>query len=104
MTTYTAKEYAEQLAGSLRTAEVEDVGDYLEDILDYKYTRNSRGDLVSVTLLVAHGGPNAWITFGYGGETYVECSWWSGIERVYVGETELAERVLDYFEESLLVS
>lgn len=102
MSAQSAKEYAQDIAEGLRTLDV-DVWEYLEGILDYQYTRNSQGDLVSVRLLVAFGGPTAWVTFD-GDGALVECHWWSDVERVYVSGVPMSEIVLEYFEEAMLVS
>lgn len=102
MSAQSAKEYAQDIAEGLRTLDV-DVWDYLEGILDYQYTRNSQGDLVSVRLLVSYGGPTTWVTLD-GSGALVECSWWSDVERVYVPSVPMSEIVLDYFGDAVLVS
>jgi hypothetical protein len=58
---------------------------------------------VSVSLLVAFGGPNAWVEFdGRGCE--VQVSWYSDVQRVYVPCLDLSAGVLEYFEETALVA
>ena len=102
MSNESAMEYAQDLAESLRGPAPDDLGEYLEgQVLDYQYTRSASGDLVSVRLLVAFGGPNAWITFD-GEGALVEASWWSEVQRVYVSEVPMSGAVVDYFAECVL--
>ena len=103
MSNDSAMEYAQGLADTLRTETVEDVGEYLDSVLDYQYTRDARGELVSVRLLVSFGGPNAWITFD-GDGALVEASWYSEVQRVYVEGLELSGLVVDYFQDAVLVA
>lgn len=102
MSNESAREYAEGIAESLRNESVDDVGEYLESILDYQYTRDSRGELVSVRLLVAFGGPNAWVTFD-GSGALIEVNWYSEVQRLYVERVELSALVMDYFVDAGLV-
>ena len=107
MSNDSAMEYAQGLADSLREyvipEDADGIGEYLESVLDYQYTRDSQGELVSVRLLVSFGGPNAWITFD-GDGALVEASWYSDAQRVYVPSVELSGLVLDYFQEAVLVA
>lgn len=94
MSTNTAREYAEQIAASI-AADVEaghpfgisegygDVPegepltalDYLTDgLLDAEVTRSLSGDYRGARLMIAAGGPNAWIDTRRGA---LEVSWWS---------------------------
>jgi hypothetical protein len=93
-----AREQADAVADSLR--ESVDVFDYLEGLLDYQYTRNAAGQLVSVRLLVAFGGPTVWVVVD-GSGAVVEASWWSDVVRVDVPESELTAGLFDYFRELL---
>ena len=103
MSNDSAMEYAQGLADNLRDGDTPDVWEYLESVLDYQYTRDSRGDLVSVRVLVSFGGPNAWIVFD-GDGALVEASWYSDVQRVYVSDVELSGLVLDYFRDAVLVA
>jgi hypothetical protein len=105
MSADSAMEYAQGLADTLRSENedtIPDVGEYLEGILDYQYTRNAQGDLVSVRLLVAFGGPNAWVTYD-GSGALVEASWYSEWQRVYVDDVPLSAMIVEYFDEAVLV-
>ena len=106
MSESSAREYAEDLAHTLREESsdtIPDVGEYLEGILDYQYTRDARGELVSVRLLVAYGGPTAWVTFD-GSGALVEAHWYSDTQRVYVNDVPLSSLIVEYFEEAVLVA
>lgn len=106
MSNDSAMQYAQDIADTLRNETedtVPDVGEYLESILDYQYTRNAQGDLVSVRLLVAYGGPNAWVTFD-GSGALVEAAWYSDTQRVYVDSVPMSAMILDYFDEAVLVA
>lgn len=103
MSNDSAMEYAQGLADTLRAESVEDIGEYLDSVLDYQYTRDSRGELVSVRLLVSYGGPNAWVTFD-GDGALIEASWYSETQRVYVEGVELSGLVVDYFQDAVLVA
>lgn len=98
-----AREYANGLADNLREEMTEDIGEWLEGILDYEVTYNSQRDLVSVRVLVSFGGPNAWIVFD-GMDARVQASWWSDMVEVYVPRAPLSGPVFDYFQECVLVA
>lgn len=106
MSNASALEYAQDLADTLRN-ETEDtlpeIGEYLESILDYQYTRDSQDELVSVRLLVSYGGPNAWVTFD-GDGALVEASWYSDTQRIYVPDVPMSGLIVDYFDEIFLVA
>src|SRR5690606_26586393 len=48
--------------------------DYLEDVLDIQYTVTSDRQYRSARILIAFGGPNAWVDTRTG---QLEVSWWS---------------------------
>ncbi len=103
MSTESAREYAESLADSLREDAPEDVWEWLQDVLDYEVTYGAGRELRRVRLLVAFGGPNAWITFD-GDHALVECAWWSDMVSVHVPDAPLSGPVFDYFTECVLVA
>ena len=106
MSSDSAMQYAQDVATGLREQNEDntpDIGEYLESVLDYQYTRDARGELVSVRLLVSFGGPTTWVTLD-GTGALVECSWWSDTQRVYVDDVPLSGPILSFFEECLLVS
>jgi hypothetical protein len=103
MSIESAREYANGLAENLREDAPEDVGEWLEGILDYQVTYNSQRDLVSVRVLVTFGGPNAWIVFD-GDHATVQAAWYSDVVEVFVPDVELSGLVFDYFQECVLVA
>ncbi len=103
MSIESAREYANGLAENLREDAPEDVGEWLEGILDYEVTYNSQRDLVSVRVLVTFGGPNAWILFD-GRHATVQASWYSDVVEVFVPDAPLSAPVFDYFQECVLVA
>ena len=52
-------------------------GDYLSDVLDIHYLVNSDRTYRSARILIAFGGPNAWIDTR---TSQLEVSWWSAPE------------------------
>jgi hypothetical protein len=52
-------------------------GDYLSDVLDIQYLVNSDRTYRSARILIAFGGPNAWIDTRTG---QLEVAWWSAPE------------------------
>lgn len=52
-------------------------GDYLSDVLDIEYIVSSDRQFKAARILVAFGGPNAWINTQTG---QLEVSWWSAPE------------------------
>lgn len=106
MSNASAMEYAEGLAETLRTETVDtvpDIGEYLESVLDYRLTYNSRKELFSVSLLVAFGGPTAWVTFD-GDNATVEAHWYSDTQTVFVPNAPLSGPVFDYFDEVMAIA
>ncbi len=101
MSTESARKYAESLADSLREDAPEDVWEWLESVLDYETTYGADRELRRVRLLVAFGGPNAWITFD-GDHALVECAWWSDMVSVHVPDAPLSGPVFDYFRDVLV--
>jgi hypothetical protein len=91
-----AREYAQGLADTLREDAPEDIGEWLEGILDYDLTYGSDRQLRSVRLLVTFGGPNAWIIFD-GRNATVQASWYSDMVEVNVYDAPLSGPVFDYF-------
>jgi len=98
-----AREYANDLGETLRTDSPDDIGEWLESVLDYQVTYNSRRELVSVRLLVAFGGPNAWLVVD-GSHVTVQASWYSDTVEVFVPDVPLSGLVFDYFQECVLVA
>ena len=92
-----ATEYADSLAASI-TADTENgnpfglsegYGDipegepldaltWLEDALDIQYLISNAGEYIAGRVLIAFGGPTAWIDTRTG---MLEVSWWSAVER-----------------------
>ena len=103
MSIESAREYANDLAAGLRDQTPDDIGEWLESVLDYQVTYNSRRELVSVRLLVAFGGPNAWLVVD-GQHVTVQASWYSDMVEVFVPDVELSGLVFDYFQECVLVA
>jgi hypothetical protein len=101
MSEASAQEYAEGLAENLREDAPDDIGEWLEGILDYQVTYNSQRELVSVRVLVAFGGPNAWIVFD-GRHATVQASWYSEVVEVFVPDVELSGLVFDHFDQVLI--
>jgi hypothetical protein len=98
MSKESAQEYAQGLAETLRDNPPDDMFDWLEGILDYQLTYSSQRDLISVRVLVAFGGPNAWIVFD-GDHATVQAAWYSDMVEVFVPDVPLSAMVLEYFEE-----
>jgi len=98
-----ARDYANDLADTLRTDSPDDIGEWMEGVLDYQVTYNSHRELVSVRVLVGFGGPNVWIVFD-GDDARVQVSWWSDMVEVYVPRAPLSGPVFDYFQECVLVA
>lgn len=90
MTNSSALEYAESIADTYREnmeagnvfgldedGNEIDVWDWMENVLDIRYifTKNERGlELIGAQLLLAFGGPNAWLNTL---TQQFEVSWWS---------------------------
>lgn len=53
--------------------------DYLEDILDINYIVSSDKQYKAARIMIAYGGPSAWINTL---SREVECAWWSSTVRV----------------------
>ena len=102
MSIESAREYANDLAAGLREDTPDDIGEWLEGILDYQVTYNSQRELVSVRVLVAFGGPTAWIVFD-GDNATVQAHWYSDVVEVYVPRAPLSGPVFDYFQDVLAV-
>lgn len=72
--------YEEAISQGVEPENIEEATawDYLSDVLDVQYTVNNRKEYLSARILIAFGGPTAWINTGSG---QVEAAWWS--ETVY---------------------
>jgi hypothetical protein len=108
MTAASAMEYAQGLAESIKeldTAEEFDAFEWLEGVLDVSKFVGSDGEVQGVELLVAFGGPNAWVTIGSGsisapGPDWVKvsASWYSDLQHVEFFAPNFAESVLAIFQ------
>lgn len=104
MSEQSAREYANGLAENLRTETIDtvpDIGEYLEGILDFQVTYSSQRELVSVRVLVAFGGPTAWVVFD-GEHATVQAHWYSDTVEVFVPNAPLSGPVFDYFQECVV--
>jgi hypothetical protein len=80
MTDTTALDYSKDVAKDIEeqyAVDGFDVYEWLEDILDVRRTYNSTGQLYSVDLLVAFGGPTTWLTVRDSDYVDVETTWYS---------------------------
>jgi hypothetical protein len=103
MSIESAREYANGLADNLREDAPDDIGEWLDGILDYQVTYSSQRELVSVRVLVAFGGPTAWVVFD-GEDARVQATWYSDMVEVYVPRAPLSGPVFDYFQDVLAVA
>lgn len=69
--------------------------DYFNDILDYEFTIDSRGEYKSVCAWVTLGGPNVWIDTS---DSYVRLAWGSDREE-YPLSYYVSDEINSIFEE-----
>lgn len=97
MSAENAKDYAQHLADTvLEASEIGDPYEFVSDVLDIRRTYSSSGDLFSVSLLVAFGGPNAWLHVQSNG-IEVEVSWYSDPAVKWVYCPDFADAILELF-------
>lgn len=65
---------AEEDFGDLNEGDELTALDWLEDALDIQYTVGSQRNYIGARVLIAFGGPNAWVNTVTG---YLEVAWWS---------------------------
>jgi hypothetical protein len=114
MSNDSAAEYARQIADSLpewQTAELGEDGqampdalDWLADSLDYRYVMDSTGEIIEAQVLVAFGGPTAWVHLDGSERATVHASWWSAEQTATTRHSdairELGAGVIEYLESS----
>ena len=104
-TTIRLENHCEEIAKAIRTGKYDFdpdnseygepcAGDYLSDILDYRYTISSSKEYIGAHILVAFGGPNIWINTV---DKCVEGYWGSDEVKRYYYEDELG--LCEYMEE-----
>jgi hypothetical protein len=75
--------------------EPETLYDYFNDVLDYEFTINSRGEYKSVSVWVTFGGPNVWIDTR---DSYIRLAWGSDREE-YPLSYYVCDEINSIFEE-----
>jgi hypothetical protein len=112
MSTDTAMEYAHGLADNLKSLsdDLSEGGDWTEwlegSVLDVRRTFGATGHLLTVSLMLAFGGPNAWADFHDDESVTVRVTWYCDEQSVHlVDEAQaLTEIVLSCFDARMVTA